>query len=64
MESPGAEVITTQPGNSRPTEAAMAGEAQVLRYLYQCYERCVKMQADVKVNNFLNSVFFLLILLN
>ena len=49
MENPGSAVISTQPGNSRPTEASWAGETQVLRYLYQCYERCVNIQNTQKV---------------
>lgn len=46
MYNPGAEVVQTRQGQSKPTEASLAGEAQVLRYLYQCYERCCNLKAN------------------
>ncbi|XP_053392708.1 ubiquitin conjugation factor E4 A-like isoform X2 [Mercenaria mercenaria] len=46
LENPGAEVISTRQSQKRPTEASLAGESQVLRYLYQCFERCCNLKAD------------------
>ncbi|XP_053392702.1 ubiquitin conjugation factor E4 A-like [Mercenaria mercenaria] len=46
LENPGAEVISTRKCQKRPTEASLAGESQVLRYLYQCFERCCNLKAD------------------
>jgi hypothetical protein len=49
MENPGSDVISTKKGQKKPTEASLAGESQVLRYLYQCYERCSNLKGDNQV---------------
>ncbi|KAH3871035.1 ubiquitin conjugation factor E4 A-like [Dreissena polymorpha] len=46
VEKPGLCVIQTVPGKVLPTEASEAGEAQVLRYLYQCFNRCLKLKSQ------------------
>ena len=49
MEDPGSCVVSTRAVKAQPRDASMAGESEVLRYLYMCYERLQNISSNKQV---------------
>ena len=49
MEDPGNCVVSTRAVKAQPRDASMAGESEVLRYLYMCYERLQNIGSNKQV---------------
>ena len=49
MDDPGGSVVSTQSVGSQPKEASLAGESEVLRYLYMCFKRLKNTESDKQV---------------
>ena len=49
MDDPGNCVISTKLVRPQPKDASLAGESEVLRYLYMCYERLKHVETNKQV---------------
>ena len=46
MDDPGGSVVSTRSVPAQPKDASLAGESEVLRYLYMCFERLKNEDSD------------------
>ena len=51
MDDPGSCVVSTRAVRAQPKDASVAGESEVLRYLYMCYERLQNINSNKQVTS-------------